>query len=226
MQFVNTYLLPFADLASKIAAIVLVFGLWVAYKQYRRTVAMHTDSNSLAKKNAQREAVKLAAERADHFGSVIIPQMARLDSALKAANATLFTKVKFVFNEDSMHCDASGLKKADFEPLDKCGAELSAAFNAIEGFAVYFASDVADDNIGYLECGRAFISFFEKYFLVIGRQHQLGYFKAMVALYWRWKKRCIAEDLAREHSELRKKIEITQGKLNQDDLKPRPAMGC
>jgi hypothetical protein len=52
-----------------------------------------------------------------------------------------------------------------------------------------------------------------------------NYYKATQFLYWRWKKRLVAEELVKHHDELAKQISITRQKIDPSKLKPNEPFG-
>src|SRR5436190_13177644 len=72
-NFINSinHWLPLIDAVAKIATIVGVTGLLLAFFQYRHAVR-------IAKRNDRRAAVELAAKECTNLGSVLMPGFSRL----------------------------------------------------------------------------------------------------------------------------------------------------
>lgn len=214
------------DVIYKISGIALVIGLLFAYQQYKKTAEQTQTQIGLSKINAKREAICLAAAQCDHYGGQLQKMAGDLHRKIRERKCEFFTRTKVIVKEEQITLDTTGMRPEDQKKILEHFEEITLLLNAIEGFSIYFASNVADDNIGYIECGRGFVKYFEDNFglyCIENRVH--NYYKATQALYWRWKKRLVAEELVKQHAELAKQISITRQKIDPSKLKPNEPFG-
>jgi hypothetical protein len=218
--------LEILDVIYKASGIALVIGLLFAYQQYKKTAEQTKTQVELAKKSAKREALCLAAQQCDHYGRDIMTKSGNLIRNLQNKKCEFLARAKVTIGENQIGLDASGIRPEDNKKILEHYAEITLVLNSIEGFAIYFASDVADDNIGYIECGRSFVKHFEDCFALYCINQRIEiYFKATQALYWRWKKRLLTEELVKHHQELTKQMTITSQKIDPSKLKPNDPVG-
>jgi len=214
------------DVVYKISGIVLVIGLLFAYRQYVKTGEQTKTQIELSKINAKREAICLAAAQCDNYGGHLMKMAGDLHRKIRERKCEFLTRTKVIIKEDQMTLDTSNLRPEDQKKMTDHFEEITLLTNAVEGFAIYFASDVADDNIGYIECGRGFVKYFEDNFALYCIDNRVqNYYKATQALYWRWKKRLVAEELVKQHEELTKQMTITRQKIDPSKLKPNDPVG-
>jgi hypothetical protein len=203
------------DLIAKTAG---VGGIWIGYRQFKRNAEYH-------KKSVQREAVRLAAEQAKEFGCVIIPRVEDLRKRIDEAGCAYFKKCKVMMNEKEIRVDYSAVGQDEVAKLKDFQKETVDILNRIEAFAIYFATNVADDNIGFIECGPAFIGLFESNFPLFGRHDLRSYYRCSQAVYWRWKKRIGNQGLADDFQKLQDQAIVILRKLLSNDIKPRDPLG-
>jgi hypothetical protein len=73
---------------------------------------------------------------------------------------------------------------------------------------------------------RLSLKYFEDNFALYCIENRVqNYYKATQFLYWRWKKRLVAEELVKHHDELAKQISITRQKIDPSKLKPNEPFG-
>lgn len=161
---------------------------------------------------AQREAFRIAAERCDYFGREIIGFSIELKKAFKEHDVKLFDKCKVEIKDSKISMTSEGLTQEDADKCNLCSEKMSKLINSIEGFAVFFVTGVADDNVGFLTCGRGYVKLFEELFPIYALADALdNHCKASQALYGRWKSRIEQLELVSQHKEISKKID--PGKL-------------
>jgi hypothetical protein len=214
------------DVVYKLSGIALVVGLFFAFQQYKKTAEQTKAQIGLSKINAKREAICLAAAQCDHYGGHLMKMAGDLHRKMRENKCEFFTRTKVIVKEDQLTLDTTGVRPEDQKKLLEHIEEITLLLNAVEGFSIYFASNVADDNIGFIECGRGFVKYFEFNFgLYCIDNRAENYYKATQALYWRWKKRLLSEELVKQHDELAKQISITRQKIDPSKLKPNEPFG-
>ncbi len=175
---------------------------------------------NLSKTQAQREAYRIAGERCDYYGREVIPLDILLTKEMEASNCELLKKCKVDVSDEGISIKPEGITKDDAEKMNLHAEKLSKCINSVEGFAVFFVTGVADDNVGFLTCGRAFVGFFEKYLPVYAMSNSLEHHaKATQTLYSRWKGRIRQLELVAQQEEIKKK-------LNPKKAKPAKPFGC
>lgn len=224
-DFVSQHWAIILDSICKISNILLVIGLFLAYRQYKETAVQTKTQVELAKTNTKREALCLSAQQCDHYGGHVMTLSGNLIRKLRE-KTEFFQRGKVIIKDDQVTFDSTGLRPEDSKKVMEFFPEVVLVLNAIEGFSIYFASNVADDNIGYIECGRGFVSHFEENFGLYCLDNRIqNYYAATQALYWRWKKRLVTEELVKQHQELAKQMSITSQKIDPSKLKPKNPVG-
>jgi hypothetical protein len=201
-----------------LGGLAIIIGLWVAYKQYKASV-------EIAKIAAKREAIKLAAEQAAVFGQSLLKKLPALRKRIEDAGCDYLQKCKVTADEEQIKTDASGVNEETRIKLREHGQEIATTLNELEAFAIFFATDVADDNVGFIECGPAFVNLFEEYFALYSTFKLDKYYRATQSLYWRWKKRMAQQQLMTECENLGNQAIVILKKFIPKDLNPRNPLG-
>lgn len=183
---------PALDIAAKLAAVVGVIGLYFAYRQWRHAVA-------IAGRNERRAAVELAAQECTHYGAVLMPQLTKLREEMQKSGCQFFEHFKLVRKEQDLLPDASDVTEEDYQQLNQHAAETLRVLNEIEGFAIPFAAGVADNRVGFVECGRSLVTVFENNFGLYARHDLKNYYPSTQTLYWRWRREIEKDDTYRMH---------------------------
>ena len=186
--------MPLLDAAAKIVAIIGVVGLRFAYCQYRHSVR-------IAERNERRAAVELAVRECVNFGSALLPQLAKLRKDIDDSGCQFFKHFKLVLEEENLKPDTSAVTEEDYKKLNEHLPETLHILNSLEGFAIPFVAGVADNRVGFVECGRAFIGVFEQFFGLYARHDLKHYFPSTQTLYWNWRKQIGKDDRRRMNLE-------------------------
>lgn len=202
--------MPLLDAAAKIVAIFGVIGLGFAYCQYRHSVR-------IAERNERRAAVELAAKECAHYGSELIFKQNELVKKINDSGCKYIEHCKLVKengkDRQKLLIDSSAVTDEDRQKMKEYVAESVCLLNKLEGFAIPFACGVADDRVGFMECGRSFVSQFEKYFALYSVTNLQQYYKSSQTLYWRWRKQIEKEELERQHAQAGEKFFSLSEKL-------------
>lgn len=130
-----------------------------------------------------------------HFGSVLLPQLLEFRKRIEGSGCPFFEHVKLIREEDSLKIDpTSAITADDYKKLDEHRSEIMRMLNSLEGFAIPFAAGVADDTVGFVECGRGFVAEFEQFFGLYSRYELKHYYASTQLLYWRWRNRIKSDD--------------------------------
>jgi hypothetical protein len=187
-----THWLPLLDATAKLAAISAVFGLWLAFCQFKHSVR-------IARKNERRLAVELAAKECTNYGAALLPQLIKLQKDIENSGCQFFKHFKLIRGENDLKSDASAVTEEDYNELNQYIPETLRLLNLLEGFSIPFAAGVADDRVGFIECGRSFVRIFEQFFGLYARHELKHYYPATQTLYWNWRRQIIKDDRSRMH---------------------------
>ncbi|HXI72528.1 MAG TPA: hypothetical protein VNN22_19465 [Verrucomicrobiae bacterium] len=184
--------MPLLDATAKIIGIIAIFGLVLAFCQYKNSVR-------IAERNERRAAVELAARECTNYGSVLTPQFIKLRNDIEVSGCQFFLHFKLIREENNLKPDASAVTEEDYSKLKEHIPETLRLFNSLEGFAIPFAAGVADDSVGFVECGRSFVSHFEQFFGLYARHELKHYYPSTQTLYWSWRRQITKDDRRRMH---------------------------
>ena len=183
-----------------LSGVLLVGTLLIGLRQLRQ-------NTRISRTQSQREAFRIAAERCDYFGQTLLPMAHQLEKAFKESGVQLLEKCKVTIGENSIKLDPKAVTKADQEAANSHALATTQLLNGLEGFAAFFVSRIADDNLGFLLCGHAYCDFFEAFFPLYALSGALEHHaQATQALYGRWKKRISHEELLRKQAEIAGKL--------------------
>lgn len=206
------------DAAAKIAAIFAVIGIWVAYRQYKHSV-------DLAKINERRASIELAARECARYGNELTTQAVQLLQEIDKSGCEYLKHCKLIKENQQLKLDASAVTAEDKEKMKKHLLEAVRVVNSMEGFAIPFISGVADNKIGFVECGRSFTDTFEVLFPFYCFSNLQDYYKASQELYWRWKKQIADAEFERQHLQVGKQFFVlTAERLEREKAHSRSAL--
>ena len=81
--------------------------------------------------------------------------------------------------------------------------------NSLEGFAIYFESRVASEQIGFVTTGKAYCGIVTELMPLIIDEFSDGYYKNTLALFMTWNNRLTKEKLEFERKEIERKLSST-----------------
>lgn len=204
-DFIINHWAALLDAASKLATVIAAVGIWVAYRQYRHSV-------TLAQTNERRSAVELAARECARFGDEITKKLLALNQEIEKSGCEYQKHCKVIKELEQIKLDTTAVTDEDNQKINKLFPQILDMLNSLEGFAIPFASNVADDKVGFSECGRAFVDFFENLFPLY-RVNLRDYYQSTQNVYWRWKKQANQMELERQHAQAGKEFFILSEKL-------------
>src|SRR5271157_4228614 len=116
-------------------------------------------SRDTARLNARRDSLRFAATQADYYHSHIIPLQNTLDTVIKENEIKLFEKASVDIKDNTIrirpNLESDELIK-DLEKIKTISKELTQALNAMEAFAVFFISGVADEAVAFSSVGKTY----------------------------------------------------------------------
>ncbi len=186
--------------------------LYIAIKGLGQIRAARENTN-VTKENSQiqskREAYKLAGEQCRYFAETIIPLSCDFDKEQKEMNNLFFEKFVVTINKERLDVSLKGqITENDLQSINK-SKYIQDLLNKLEGFAVFFATGVADEKVGFITTGRCYCSIVEKLIPLIAPRIKQGYFLNISILFVTWKNRSITEDVKMKQKELAKQLEQT-----------------
>ncbi len=181
LEFIKHWM-PLLDAFAKFAGIVAVCGLWFAYRQYKLAV-----KNSA--RTEERAAVVLAASESKTFGTEIVPEILKLRKGIADAGCKYLDNFKTIHRTGTLDPDTTAVTEDDRKKLEPFNEQIAVVLNSIEGFAIPFVMGVAEDKVGFLECGASFVRAFESNFPLYSRHDLKIYYRSTQTLYFRWKER-------------------------------------
>jgi hypothetical protein len=164
------------------AALLTVFGSLIALLNYQNSIRV-------ARRNARRASVELAARECGKFGMETLPQFAEIRAKFESAGCEYLKHLKAVNSKTRLEPDEHLARAEDRAQFEKESAAITKAVNAVESFAIPFLERVADEEVGFRECGPAFVRLFEDYFGLFCHSDFERIFPATQPLYWRWRRR-------------------------------------
>lgn len=198
------------DPIAKTVTIFAGVGLWVGYRQYKHSV-------NIAVTSERRASVELAARECARYGSELVDELEKLGNKIKESGCKYIEHCKLVREdgkeEQKISVDSSAVTEEDRQKIKEYLGEIICLLNKFEGFAIPFACGVADDRVGFMECGRSFVTIFEKYFSLYSFSNLQHYYKSSQAIYWRWRKQIEQEELERQHAQAGKEFFTLSEKL-------------
>lgn len=169
-----------ANITTIAGWMVALVGLYYANRRYKHSVRVSIERN-------RRAGIELAIRQCTHFGTSLLPKMGSLRGELEKSAPNYFKRFKAVHSKGRIDPDDKEVTQEDLQGLQPHWNAIVEALNGIEGFAIPFAANVADDRIGYIECAPAFLELFENNFALYSKLDLKTRYPATQHLYFRWK---------------------------------------
>jgi hypothetical protein len=186
------------------AKVLGCLALWLAYLRYKHSV-------ELAKRKERRSAIELAARECARYGTELLAKILELSKEIETCN--YIKRCKIIHDDQQIRLDTSEVMEDDKRQIMEYAPKIVNVMNSMEGFAIPFASNVADDGVGFVECGRAFVDHFERMFPLYCLANLQQYYQASQHVYWRWKKRLRQQELEQQHLQVGKEFFILSERL-------------
>lgn len=194
---------------------LLVLFAYKALGQIKMAKDQIEESRTSRKLNSKRESYKLAAEKCDHFLNILIPQMNSIDKKLEKEESKFFDKSEVIIDNENIIVEPSTTEP---EALVKLILDIPILdlLNALEGFAVFFVSGVADEKVAFLTIGRTYCNTVRKFLpLIVPLSDNGEHFVHTLKLFTIWNSRIEKDNLEKEKAEIDKKLKKTQSvKIN------------
>lgn len=218
IDFYMNYATAIIDTVVKLVAVCGGVSICVGVWQYRHSV-------KIAKMNERRASVELAARECAHYGAVLMKEFTNLRQNLEKSGCEYLKHYKIVEEGEQLKFDASTVTAEDRKKIEPHLPEIICVLNKLEGFAIPFATGVADDDVGFMECGRSFVTIVENNLGLYSFTNLNHYYLSSQTIYGRWKKRINGQEIERHHMESGKKFFIlTAERLENENPKSRTAL--
>lgn len=197
-------------------ALVAVIQVWTALKTAKATlqqVKVSTDHLALAQKEiilrSRREALGMALDQCKRFAETIVPHFDRLQDLLKAQGGySPSGPIDINFSMVDPNVDPKGLA---IWQIQSSRIQIVQALNELESFAMYFASDLADEEAAFAPAGQTLCLICEQYRFFIGAYRPIEgvkLYQNLVKLYGIWRPRL-------EHTKLEEQGKVLDQKKKQ-----------
>ena len=193
-------ILPYFDILYCLLTLGLLIVAWKGLKQI--TLGRH-----IANLNAQRDALKVAAEQCRIYADKIIPLSD--DLRKKTKDFPFFDAFTFSVKGSVITVEnTKELSDDDFQQLETIGPEYVKLFNAIDSFSQHLTSGLADEKNAYFCLGDAHLSIVSRFIPLLVPQAQEGHvWSNTLHLFVVWYERQHMENIEREKRLLSQKVE-------------------
>ena len=157
--------------------------------------------------SAKRESFRLAAERCDYYLTHVIPLINLLHLAIKEHDIKFFEKTTVVVKGESVKVESQA-SRAEIEKVLLITKQSAAAFNAMESFATFFTSGVADETVGFDSVGHTFCHTTREFLpdlIVYTKDGE--YYQSIIKLFFIWNSRIESQRIVKKREALTKRLE-------------------
>lgn len=198
--------------AANIATIVGAVGILIALFEYWHSV-------KIAKQQDRRASVELAARECLQFGTEIMKEFKELGCKIDSQTGFL-RESKVEITPNNLRYNTTQVSPEELAKMKPLADDALRVLNRLEGFAIPFVSGVAHDEIGFVECGRAYVQLVERFCPLMAFTNNKHYYQSSQRLYVKWKIRINKQDrdaeLTKHVIELTEKIaEASGGKIER-----------
>ncbi len=192
-----------ANVLLAVAALVALFQVRAAIKQARFALEQNkiaieqlkvmASQLDVAKSDiilrSKREAISVSLEQCKRYAETIVPHFDGLSKEMAAKKYPVPQNVdpNFPFIPQAQDPLGAQIWATDLSLQTR----IIHALNELESFAMYFANDLADENIAFAPAGLSFCQICQYYRLFIGahRKSEIKLYQNIVKLYGMWKPR-------------------------------------
>lgn len=164
-----------------------------------------------ARLNAQRDSLRLAASQCDSYQRSIIPLHNSLGDAIKENGIVYFDKAEVDVEGETIRVRPNLTKdelREELNKVKKISGAWTEAFNAMEAFAVFFVSGVADENVAFSSVGKTYCCSVRKYLPhVVPMSEEGGYYRNTIKLFFMWNARFEKQKLLKNKEKLEQQLD-------------------
>ncbi|SHG70579.1 hypothetical protein SAMN05444483_12330 [Salegentibacter echinorum] len=189
---------------------LLALFAYKALGQIKQTKNQIDESRKSRQLSSKRESYKLSAEKCDYFLNNLIPKMNLIYRKLEEENVKFFEDSEVIIANKRITVNPDLKKPEDLLKLID-DVPILELFNALESFAVFFVSGVADENIAFLTIGRSYCSTVKTYLpILIPLSDNNKHFANTLNLFIIWHSRIEKENLEKEKTKIEEKLKQSQ----------------
>ena len=192
--FINA-IKPTMEILYFIAGIIVSITAILALKQIK--IMKHT-----AEIQSKRDALTITSEQCVNYMTNIIKLQNEFNRSLKENQIHFLDGWEVTISDNEISLKHDG--KIDYSNFDKMN--YATVYNAMEAFATYFISKVADESVAFNSLGTTYVNTTEHYLPILLEVNEDGYFRNIVNLYVLWTKRMISIDLQEQQENLKRKM--------------------
>jgi hypothetical protein len=175
-----------------------------------------TVAKDIARTDALRNSLKLAAEQCAHFSNNIVPMINALYEAINAKKITFFAKSHAEVKGKTVKVTSTATTD-DVRALLTVATEFLTTFNAMDAFAIFFITGAADEKAAFSAVGPSYCREVQRYLPQIMIHHHRGSgFDHLLKLFFLWNTRLESLRLQME----RDAIDNTLQKIQNKFIKP------
>lgn len=169
-----------------------------------------TVAKEIARTDATRDSLKLAAEQCAHYNHHIIPMIDALTHAVEANNIVFYDKSQVEVKADKVKVTSTAMPE-DIRALIQVGTEFLTLFNAMDAFAIFFLAGVADEKLAFSAVGTHYCQIVRRHLshLMIHK----GGFDNVLQLFFLWNGRLESLRLQMERQEIENNLQKIQNKF-------------
>jgi hypothetical protein len=138
------------------------------------------------KLSAKRESYRLAADQVKHYYLEVIPRLNKLDAAIKEKALQALDTGTFSLDKNEIQIRVT---KPGATAFLQIASEFVDAFNALEGFAVFFTSGVASEEVAFSSLHETYCNSVRKflpYVIMVGEDRA---YQHLLKLFLLWNER-------------------------------------
>jgi hypothetical protein len=199
MQIFIENLKTFLEIAYWVSGVLIAVFAYLGLRQLK----IAKDSITISSK---RDAYKITADKVAAFGDHIIPLLHDLNEKITKKEITFFSEAKVQIDEKEIHIKVPQGEK-HVKDLISITTELTYLFNTLEGFAIYFTSGVASEELAFTSIGMAYCGCVTKYLPAIIMASESGkYFRHLMKLFLCWNTRISKMNLLKSEKEIQEQL--------------------
>ena len=190
----------------------LVIVAFMALAQIKVAKSHVEEQKRAATIGAKRDSLKVAAEQIKDYSTNIIPMINELDKKISKGGVKFFDNSETFISDDGIRVKPS-TDTEDIKSVMPILEVFTKTMNAVEGFATFFVSGVADEKIAYRSLSTTFCDTLKKNMpLIVMLSSDANSYSATLTLFSIWSNRLDAEDLEKQRVELEDKLKNKQEK--------------
>ncbi len=170
-----------------------------------------------ARLNARRDSLRLAASECDYYHRQIIPLLNALDTAIQENGIVFFERSEVDVQGETIRVRPNLAKDELVKELEKLMTiikETTEVFNAMEAFALFFVSGVADERVAFSSVGKTYCNSVKQYLPDLVPISQDGeYYQNIIKLFLIWNTRFEKQQLLKDKGRIEQQLAKVRDKF-------------